>query len=80
MRRDARVPETRVEAKQTIARLRDRYQHALEKLALAERRIIAGNAERRVDTNADQLTFEGAFAELKALENPASCRIAAVSQ
>jgi len=57
-----------VTAHQTIARLRERYMHALEKLALAERRIVAGKAERRLDTNADQLAFEGAFAELKAIE------------
>ena len=55
-------------ANETIARLRERYQRALEKLALAERRIIAGKAERKVDTNDAQLAFDGAFAELKALE------------
>ncbi len=56
-----------VAAQHTIARLRERYMHALEQLALAERRILA-KSERKVDTNEDQLAFEGAFAELKALE------------
>lgn len=67
-RRIAELESQLVAAKQTIARLQERYQHVLEKLALAERRIVAGSAERRVNTSADQLTFEGAFAELKALE------------
>ena len=67
-RRIAELEAKLVEANQTIARLRARYLHAIEKLALAERRIIAGKAERKVDTSEDQLTFEGAFAELKALE------------
>lgn len=51
-----------------LARLRQRYQAALEKLALAERRILLGKAERRVDDAAAQLSLEGAFAELKELE------------
>ena len=67
-RRIAALERELATANQTIARLRERYQHALEKLALAERRILAGKAERTIDTNADQLSLEGAFAELKALE------------
>lgn len=67
-RRIAELEAQLVAATQTIARLRERYQHALEKLALAERRIVSGKAERNVDTNKEQLSLEGAFAELKALE------------
>ena len=66
-RRVAELEAQLAAANKVIARLRERYQAALEKLALAERRILLGKAERRVDSDA-QLSFEGAFAELKALE------------
>jgi transposase len=67
-RRIAELEARLVAATKEIARLRERYQAALEKLALAERRILLGKAERRVDDSDAQLTLEGAFAELKALE------------
>jgi len=67
-RRIAELEAKLVAATKEIARLRERYQSALEKLALAERRILLGKAERRVDDNDEQMTLEGAFAELKALE------------
>lgn len=50
-------------AQSTIERLRGKYLQLLEKVALLERRILVGKAER-VDTSADQLVLAKVFEEL----------------
>ena len=55
-------------ATQTIARLRDRYARALEKLVLMQRRLFITSSERRLETSTDQLELDLRVAEVAALK------------
>jgi hypothetical protein len=74
--RDARLAE----AMQTIARLRDQYTRALEKLVLMQRRIVITSAERRPETSTDQLELELRVAEVEALKQQLAAAEQAVEQ
>jgi uncharacterized coiled-coil protein SlyX len=62
--RDARLAE----ATRTIARLRDQYTRALEKLVLMQRRLFITSSERRLETSTDPLELELRVAEVAALK------------
>ncbi len=68
------------EAMRTIARLRDRYTAALEKLVLMQRRIVISSAERRPETSTDQLELELRVAEVEALKQQLAVAEQAVEQ